>query len=234
MTGTIADNATGGEAGLPHDLEWLGIPFLNLAPALQPWQPWAYVEGDGHPNMVDNYVAATALFNRLNDTGLPVDFTGAVWLDRIPAGFELSGNQEDKTLRWGPWGQTLHRMRDAVTDCRFLLRTPAPDQPVRVEISGVVHPSTPGAADSVRMRLTLPGEESAPVLLPVEGPFSAAFRFESPRLPLLFLRIKLERAEGIDGGMLEAGKPGLLQVRRVAAHPDAAPLSPFGQTGGIH
>lgn len=234
MTGTIADNATGGEAGLPHDLEWLDIPFLNLAPALQPWQPWSYVEGDGHPNMVDNYVAATALFNRLNETRLPIDFTEAVWLDKIPAGFELSGNQEDKTLRWGPWGKTLHHMRDAVTDCRLLLRNPSVNQPVTVELTGVVHPGNPLIADSIRMRLSLSEEGGQAMLLPAGGPFCASFHFDVPQLPLLFLRIELEKSEGIDGRMIAVTEAGYVQIRRVVALPEAGNPAPVGQTGRIH
>ncbi|MFO1490985.1 MAG: hypothetical protein U1F77_02610 [Kiritimatiellia bacterium] len=60
------------------------------------------MEGDGHPNLVDNYIVATILFNELQQQHLPVDFADASWIRKMPFALEMSGNRERHLLRWGP------------------------------------------------------------------------------------------------------------------------------------
>ncbi|MFO1523830.1 MAG: hypothetical protein U1G05_17740 [Kiritimatiellia bacterium] len=197
ITGTIDPAADCGEPRLPADLDRLGLPFLNYRSALEPWQPWAYVEGDGHPNLVDNYIVATILFNELQQQHLPVDFADASWIRKMPFALEMSGNREEHLLRWGPWGKSAHHMRDATSNSRLLLRNPVANGPVDVEVAGVVPPPHPGQPEEEEtMQLILPESASEHITLPRGGAFDITFHLPSTHYPVLFLKINMEGSLG--------------------------------------
>lgn len=193
MLGTIDAAGAGGEPALLADFAERQLPFLNYHDLLAPWQPWAYVEGDGHPNLVDNYVVATTLFNRMEKRELSIDFHDASWLSKIPRTLVMTGNREEQTLRWGPWGRIDHRARAASTGSRVLLRNPVPDGPVEVLVSGRMPATTTpqGKSAPLSMRLHLPDCDSETLRLPDSGAFECTFHFASTHFPLLFLQIEL-------------------------------------------
>ena len=217
MIGTIDASGPGGEPSLLADFVRLELPFLNYHDILAPWQPWAYVEGDGHPNLVDNYVVATALFNRLENKHLAIDFRDASWLHKIPHTLRMSGNREENTLRWGPWGRIDEQARDATTGSRLLLRNPLAGGPVEVHISGSIPPGHPGWPDDATpgMQLLMPEGESELVALPKEGPFDVTFHFSTTRHPLLFVKIQLPGAH--DPGKKLGTASRSVKIRKASA-----------------
>ena len=202
MTGTIDPTGSGGEPVLLRDFDRLALPFLNYHELLAPWQPWAYVEGDGHPNLVDNFVVATAVFNRLHRQSAPIDFKDASWRTRIPTVLEMTGSPQDRLLRWGPWGKTDRRFRDASTGSRLLLQHPRPGSALEIRITGLVPRDSPGWSGDARpsLQVLLPKAESEIVPLPQEGPFDATLHLPPTDNSCLFLRLAVGEASASGTG----------------------------------
>lgn len=200
---STGDDATFVERDFLTRLEDSGIEASNTHDMLGRFRPWSYVNYDGHPNFLKNYIGALGLFNRLEKAQLELDFRTAPWYPEIPTNLDFSQGKFDRVLfgHWHPIEKgdpTGYRwMGDSAY---LLLRAPA-EEHVRITARGesrFVGRNTSnynlGAWGGNVITALDRGGVLGQATIPDRGPFSVQFTHRVAQDGLLFLNIISSRS----------------------------------------
>ena len=202
-----------GETMTPEDRELVeffheaGIEFVNQYAETAPLSPWCIVWGDGHPNFLDNFVAARMLFERLESAPARTPIRQAPWYYQVPPGIDFGGPPVPEMMT-GDWGQRADSRRALGRRSGVLLRS-LQAGPSTLLVSGIVRPPTddapPGAETSlVLLQSWSPVDRAA---LPPEGPFTVSFEVPANDDGLLYLEFDVEGQHQVE--IAQIGPPGL-------------------------
>lgn len=162
-----------------------GIEVLAYGDKLNPYRAWAGIWGDGHPNAVQNYLAAQALIDHLMGIQAEPDFLGAPWIAGIPDRLDLGRDASRKVLN-GEWGRFERAGREAGTQSLCVLRPPVDGARLDLVVRGDVRKR------GTRIRVScnhLPVGEQAEM---PAGPFVLRAPVTSGHPGLLFVHIRAE------------------------------------------
>lgn len=142
--------------------------------------PFAYVQGDGHPNFLQNLVNATVLHNALENANLPVTPGLVPWYDTLPREIDFGRADIGKYL-FGAWhaSETTGRWFDR--NARCLLRGNGQGTPQRLvlDFSSARAADLNVQIDSADNTLRVPGPGVYRATLPLDKASLHALTFAS-------------------------------------------------------
>lgn len=204
----VVDFAVGDDAGYSERdfmsrLAENRIATVNIHEALQRYWPWSYVEFDGHPNFLNNYIRAIALYNHLHHTALSFDPRQADWYAEIPEVIDFSKGKYDRFL-FGEWYRRKDRdppgerwMGDSAS---VIMRPPEGSDRVRITIEGesqFIGENTSlymlGGTEHNVISLVNGGKVVGQQAVPNRGRFRLQFK-DQPRSGLMLLQVVSSRS----------------------------------------
>ena len=176
---------------------------VNISASQNPYREWAYVRGDGHPNFLDNYIAAHELSRRWVDQDLIVDLVQAPWHGNVPLKLSM-GHYTSLPFIFGSWGRLEGNSRLMGSPCYCLIRSPS-DDPASLTFEGRILgaentevPIVGCESNRYLLHVTERGKEIADLQLPNDGLFSVSISIPAPADHLLLLGLETHARIALD------------------------------------
>jgi hypothetical protein len=173
---------------LMSEVRDMGIETIEYGHAYDPVRPWGGVWGDGHPNMVQNFVAATTIVNAIQGADVSVNFDQAPWSGALPSVLNLR-KPHNRNVLFGEWGRADGGGRAVGADARCVLRRASRDAG-DLTVSG--HGLSAGSTNGVPVRLWIANQLRAETVCRGGEPFELRAHLETSDPEVLFLKIEAQ------------------------------------------
>ena len=210
-----------------------GIEFVNQYAETAPVTPWCIVWGDGHPNFLDNFIAARLLFERLEAPPGRVPLREAPWYYEVPPAIDFGGPPLPEMMN-GDWGGRAESRRMLGHRAGVLLR-PLERDAVRVIVNGIARRRDEEApADNASLVLLQSWAPIGNTALPEEGSFTAEFDVTTAGEDLLFLEFEVQGNRLVE--IERIAQPGLCRIVHGASFAVnvGTPPDGYGLREGFH
>ena len=188
------------DPGNPHReiIEFLknnGIDFINVAVGNRHGL-WGYVNYDGHPNFLSNYIAAVNVFDALEKQHVAIDYAKTERYQALSSEIDFSKGRFHKYLFGANWDRVIEHSdarggagRWLKGAARFILKNDPKSRGWEIQIAGF--------SESKKNVITIEENESKAresISINKSGPFLARFQFadQDPH-ELLFCQIRPEK-----------------------------------------